>query len=246
VGSQADLQRLANEIRRIYRQDPSGAAARIEALLKARLGGMPGPTRSAALAALAGMFETAPEGAGAGGPDTASLRRVVGLLLGREPPEDVPAEELLERLGEALNTVFDMLNQVVHSIDLNLAGGGGEETIRHVFGSGLAGAAGPRSLESYLGQIKRAFLIAQESFKRTASEQLGGILQELDPEVLSKEAGGGLKFGPLRKAELFGLYEEKYRRCRQWFDTGRFMEDLLRGFEKNCQRIAEQRQGGSS
>ena len=110
----------------------------------------------------------------------------------------------------------------------------GEETIRQVIGFHLEGQDQTKSLESYLGQINKAFLQAQQASKNAAHQMTGKILQELDPEKISQEAGGRLKFGPLRKAELYDIYEQKIKNCRQWYESGRFMQDLQREFEKNC------------
>jgi hypothetical protein len=44
-----------------------------------------------------------------------------------------------------------------------------------------------------------------------------------------------LKFGPMKKAEMFDIYEQRYGKIQKWFSSGRFMEDFLREFEKNCQ-----------
>ncbi|VBB46644.1 conserved hypothetical protein [uncultured Desulfatiglans sp.] len=236
---------LVGAIRAIYRQGPEQARTRIEAMLTAELGGYPYEVQEKSLADLTAAFLPREERPAAGALETTTLRRVVALILGREPEADMPAEELVKRLAESVNKLFDLINEVVRSIDLHLAPGGGEETIRHVIGSEIAGAGGARSIEGYLGQIKRAFMIAQEASKRTAVEQVGGILQALDPEALSKSGGGGLRFGPLRKAELFGLYEEHFRQCRQWFESNRFMEDWIRGFERNCAKITAEQDGGS-
>jgi hypothetical protein len=77
-------------------------------------------------------------------------------------------------------------------------------------------------------------LLAQQASKNAAYQMVGKILQELDPEKISQEAAGGLKFGPLRKAELYDIFEQEMKKCRQWYESGRFMKDLQREFEKNC------------
>ena len=87
----------------------------------------------------------------------------------------------------------------------------------------------------YLDQIKNAFLITERAFKETARSKMRDVLFELDPDrIIAK--GGGMKFGPLRKAEQFETYREKFYTCKKWFDSGRFMGDFLREFEKNCQQ----------
>jgi hypothetical protein len=39
----------------------------------------------------------------------------------------------------------------------------------------------------------------------------------------------------MKKAEMFDIYEQRYGKIQKWFSSGRFMEDFLREFEKNCQ-----------
>lgn len=236
---------LAEKIREIYRQNPEKARTRIGAMLAAELADYPPEAQERLLTDLTAAFLPRKDRPAGGPLETEALRRVVASILGREPAAGIPGEELVKRLAESIHTIFDLLNEIVRSIDLHLAAGGGEETIRHVIGSEIAGGGGSRSIEDYLGQIERAFLIAQESFKRTAVEQVGGILKALDPEALSKSGSGGLRFGPLRKAELFGLYEESFRQCRRWFESNRFVEDWVRGFERNCATIETERHGGS-
>ena len=93
--------------------------------------------------------------------------------------------------------------------------------------------------QKHLGQIQKAFLTTQQAFKNAAHARVREILDELDPGKISASGGGGLKFGPLRKAECFEIYESKFRSCKKWFESGRFMEDFLREFEKNCQKLSE-------
>ncbi len=49
--------------------------------------------------------------------------------------------------------------------------------------------------------------------------------------------GRGLKFSALREAAFFETYEEKFRTCKKWLESGRFTEEFLREFEKNCQEL---------
>jgi hypothetical protein len=118
-----------------------------------------------------------------------------------------------------------------------------EQTIRKFIGFQYQGLADPnKSLEAYLGQISQAFLVAHEASQRAAQDVVGRILTELDPAKLEKKnRKRGLKFGPLRKAELFDIYRHQYEICRKWFGSGRFIQDFLREFEKHCQHTLFQR-----
>ena len=99
------------------------------------------------------------------------------------------------------------------------------------------------SLQNYLDQIQEAFLVAHKAFQEAAQTKVGEILKELSPDHFEASEGGWLKFGPFRKAELFEIYKEKFQACKSWFESGRFMEELLREFEKTCQKLynADQR-----
>ena len=91
-------------------------------------------------------------------------------------------------------------------------------------------------MEAHLDQIKKAFLTSHQAFKEAVRNKVGAILRELDPDRIAEIGGGGLKFGPLKKAGDFDLYREKFQRVQKWFRSERFTEDLLREFEKICQR----------
>jgi hypothetical protein len=169
--------------------------------------------------------------------DEEVLTRVCSLLLGRKVSmDDLSSSELLEKLAESLNTIFNTLNQLISVINMTFTGeGSAEQTIRQVIGFRLEGEAEGSSLETYLGQISNAFLTSQQSFKEAAYAKVKQVLSVLDPEKLAAEVGRGLKFGPMKKAEMFEIYEHRYEKIQKWFSSGRFMEDFLREFEKNCQ-----------
>lgn len=231
------LAQLATEIREVHHADPRQAAQRIQALIKMRLADMPPDQCHETLGQLLACFD-----AGAGGSDFGAdsqvLARAFGLILGRRvTPDDLSSAELLKRLAQSLNTIFDALNQLISVINLTFSGGApsGEQTIRQFIGFHLEGEDQTRPLEEYLGQINQAFLTTQEAFKKAARTKVRQILQALDPNKIAAERAGGLKIGPLRKAEDFDILKEKIERIQRWFDSGRFMEDFIREFEKNCQ-----------
>ena len=232
--------KLADQVRQIYEADRSRAEVAIETYLAERLQALSPDEKLAFLERLIGQFDTdAPGRSGATKLEEEVLSRLFSLLLGREVYQaDLSSTELLEKLAASLNTVFDTLNELVSVINTTLQGqSSGEETIRQVIGFHLEGQRKSQSLESYIGQIKMAFLTAQQAFKKAAHTKVTEILQELDPEGIETTGGGGLKFGPLRKAAFFEIYEERYHKCRKWLESGRCMEEFLREFEKNCQRL---------
>jgi hypothetical protein len=228
---------LAHEIRQIFSMDSRQAEEWIAAYLQKQLGSLAIKEKIRILERLTAQFDASvPVSGDQVYPDDEALTRLFSLVLGDKITRvDLSSTDLLQRLAESLNTIFDALNKLVAVIDSTLLGKDrGEETIRQVIGVHLEGQDQTKSLESYLGQINKAFLQAQQASKNAAYQMTGKILQELDPEKISQEAGGGLKFGPLRKAELYGIYEQKIKNCRQWYESGRFMQDLQREFEKNC------------
>jgi hypothetical protein len=239
--NQISLEQVTDEIRQIYGSDNLQAEPLIEAFLERRLNELPAGERLTLLEKLTAEFKGAShEISGSVDVDEEFLSRVFSLLLGRKVSQaDLTSTEILERLAESLNTIFDTLNELVSVINTTLMGEStGEETIRQVIGFHVAGEDQTKSLESYLGQIKQAFLIAQQAFKNAAHVKVNQILAELDPERISEGGRGGLKFGPLRKAEFFEIYEENFGKVKKWFESGRFMEEFLREFEKNSQKLS--------
>ena len=237
------INRLANEIRNIYISDRNQSEKQIETFLNNKFKGLSGPESVTVLNKLIAEFESSHQkGIDNLSIDNHIMSRIFSFLLGRDVSgSDLSSTELMERLAETLKTIFDSLNQLISVINTTLTGEtSGEQTIRQVIGFHLEGEGQGKSLESYIGQINKAFLTVQRSFKKTAQIKLGQILQEIDPDRISDQAGGGLKIGPLRKAEYYEIYEEKYRKIKKWFESGRFMEEFLREFEKHCQHLMEE------
>lgn len=225
------IENLASELRAIAARSPLQAEAEIERFLGERLEPIPPAERLEILEALCRRFE-----ASEGGPEgrSGSLDRVVALLLGgRIPAGDLPPEELLRRLADSLHTVFDSLNRLVRVIHAAFAGESDpQQTIHQVIGDHLKGDDRLKALENYIGQISRAFLFAQQAFQAAASKTVQKLLRELDPKRLGDENGKGLRFGPLKKADLYDAYEQKYQQCRKWVENGKFAEHLMREVER--------------
>lgn len=233
------LSQLFVDIRHIYSTDPSQAPQTIASLLETKLGGYPADESRAAIQQIIETLAPTGKQAGSSG-DHEVLTRVFSLLLGRRvTPDDISSADVIERLAKSLNTIFDALNQLISVINMTFSGGAhqGEQTIRQFIGFHLEGDDQTQSLEAYLGRINDAFLITQEAFKKAANTKVEQILQSLDVDKIGAERSKGLKIGPLRKAEDFDILKEKIGRIKRWFDSGRFMEDYLREFEKNCQTL---------
>ena len=225
--------------------DPLRSRTLIEKYLDQKMEGIPPLERLPQLERLSHYFgESRPELHPAlppGIPVSASVdfSNVISLLLGRRVwTSDLSSEDLLEKSAQAFNTIFDTLNQIIGLINTTLMGKKVEfETIRQIIGSELEEESGHDSLQSYLDQIREAFLVAHRAFKESAGKKVGEILLELDPTRLESAGGGGLKFGPFRKAELFERYKDRFAQFKSWFESGRFTEELLREFEKTCQKL---------
>ena len=229
---------LAAEILDIYHSDVSEAETLIERYLDKRLRGVSASERLALLGKLTHEFRQAiPQEPRAYDPDL--VAKLSFLFLGKKVSKvDLSSREFLERLADSLNTVFTNLNELVGVINANLLGNNAElETIRHHIGANLQDERGGSSLEDYLTQIKKAFLTSHQAFKQAAQAKVSEILVELDPKRIADTETGVLKVGPLRKAGLFDVYQEKFQRVQKWFESERFMNDLLREFEKICRSL---------
>jgi hypothetical protein len=228
------IEKLTENIRAIYESSPGTAGSLIEDYLDAELKHLPYEQKISVIQDLDAGFRGISKDVHL---EKEIIDRLIDLLLGKNVHrEDNASAEILERLAESLNTIFDMVNQLIGVINSTLAADKvGEETIRHVIGVNLDSESSTQPLEKHLGQIKNAFLTTQQAFKSAASTTLEKIIAELDPKEISSQPGSSLKFGPLKKAESFDIYEEKFNKFRKWYESGRFMEDFLREFEKYCQ-----------
>lgn len=230
------LQEHVAALRRIYDGQPDTAEAAMEDYLYTELLRLAPSERLAVLSRLEREFS--PEaGTGSALPDADGLRRLLPLLLGRDiATAQLPPEELFQRLAGALNTIFTTLNELIRVINATLGGTPeGDATIRHIIGGSLESPAEKHTIEEYLGQIRTAFLTAQQASQEAARTIAGYILTELDPKTMSS-GGGGLKLGAFKKSDAFESFEEKYARVRKWFDSERFLHDFLRQFENQCRK----------
>ena len=235
------ISELLGDVRLAYRTDAQDAPRRIEALLREKLEHRSREQQVRVLKDLIANLGPA-GGKNLASVDSQMVTQVFGLILGKKvTPDDLSSSELFERLAQSLNTIFDALNQLISVINMTLSAGStsGDQTIRQFIGFHLEGDDQTKPLEDYLGQINQAFLTTQKAFKKAAQTKMMQVIQALDPKKIAEERGqGGLKIGPLRKAEDYDILKEKIERIQRWFESGRFMEDFLREFEKNCQTFA--------
>lgn len=238
------IDELASNIKNLYHSDVSNAGTLIEGYLDQCLEGLGPSERLELMDKLTHEFKPViprkPSRLKTG-PDL--VARLFSLFLGKQVSEiDLSSAEFLQRLASSLNTLFDSLNELVGVINVTLLGKQAElETIRHIIGTNLHDEVEHNSLETYLAQIKEAFLVSHQAFKKAAQTKVKEILLELDPQLIEESEPGGLKLGPLRKANLFERYQQKYQRVQKWFESGRFEEELLRNFERICERSLHDR-----
>ncbi|BBO67207.1 hypothetical protein DSCA_11370 [Desulfosarcina alkanivorans] len=231
------INRMSSALASRFETDGDASADSVEAYLDGQMAGFDRQRRIETLQALIDRSQDTCRPLMTDETDEDVLTRVCSLLLGRKVSmDDLSSSELLEKLAESLNTIFNTLNQLISVINMTFTGEGSpEQTIRQVIGFRLEGEGEGSSLETYLGQISNAFLTSQQSFKEAAYAKVKQVLGVLDPEKMAAEVGRGLKFGPMKKAEMYEIYVQRYEKIQKWFSSGRFMEDFLREFEKNCQ-----------
>jgi hypothetical protein len=239
MNDQLPLAEMTHEIRGIFATDPQQGQARLVQYITQKLAHLNDSEKIAALQKLTGEFEVENSAVDLHEYEEQVTTRLFALILGREVTRaDLSSKELLHRLAQSLNTVFDNLNKLIGSINATFEGKtAGDETIRAVIGGHLQDEDLTNPLENYLGKISRAFLETHLAFKSAAHQIVGEILNDLDPQNIDRNTQGGLKFGPMRKAESYDIYTQKFNKCRNWFESERFFDDLLREFEKNCRNI---------
>lgn len=238
--SHDNIQAMSDEIRTLYHADHANAERLIENYVESQIRDRSPGEGMELLMKLSQQFKSRNTGKETAlSLESREFSRLFSLLLGKEIPRaELSSGELTDKLAKSLHTLFDTINTIIRVIHTCLFGENVKlETIRHVIGSNLENEEGAESLQSYLDQIKTAFLVSHKAFQEAAKTRVKQMLDELDPDRISESNKGGLKFGALRRAELFDIYKDKFQSCKGWFDSGRFTEALLREFEKTCQKL---------
>jgi len=231
---------LEKEIRAVKQSAPADLQCSIETYLEDKLQNLALNEKIALLEQLAWQFKnTGSEKTPALEFQSQEFTRLVSLLLGKKISiSDLSSAEISEKLAQSLNTVFDMLNQIIGVINATLLGQGQEqETIRLIIGAHIGGKEGDNSLQNYLGQIQEAFLVAHKASAQAAETMVRQILSGLNPEAIATSVQKGFRIWLLSDAKSFDLYKEKYRMCKEWVESGRLSGDFLREFEKTCQKL---------
>lgn len=244
--SGAVLDHLDRELRLLARPGAPEPEAAISSYLAAELSGRDPGERLRILDELSRRFAEpdpaeAPAAQGEEPAGREEMTRLVQQFLGQPAGSGVSDPAIVENFARSLDLLFNSLNEIIAVINVRLLGESPElETIRKVIGKNLE-LGDKLSIKEYLDQIQRAFLAAHSSFQSAAGTVISELLAELDPALLEQGKSGGLKFGPLKKAELFEQYAERHARCRRWLESGQYKESLLREFEKNCRQICQGR-----
>ena len=242
------IKTMSDEIRIIYNSDLSQAEILIENYLEQQLRDSPPSGKMDRVMQLAQQVKShSPVNETTFNLESKELSRLVSLLLGNEIfKTDLSSGELTEKLAKSLQTIFDTLNKIISVIQTSLFGETVKfETIRHVIGNNLDKEGGTEPLQNYLDQIKNAFLVSHKAFQQSANAKVKQLLDELDPDRISESAKGGLKFGAFRRAELFDIYKDKFQTCKGWVDSGRFRNEMLREFEKECLKLYKTEKRGT-
>lgn len=237
---QPSVENVANDIKRLTLTDDLQAEELIEGYLSSKLQSLSMEEKHDFLKRLCDAFDTPrPKESFELNSSDRALTFFFSLLLGQKiTASDLSSQELSLKLAHSLNTVFDSLNELVAIINSTLLGEeAGLQTIRHIISADLRAEGESQSLGTFLSQIKEAFLIANLAFKSAARNEVSKILTEFDPDHIASEAEKGLKFGFMRKAELFEVFREKFEQFNKWFQSERFVDEFSRQFEKECQRL---------
>ena len=231
---QINISQLSDEIRSVFVLDEHDAENNIEHLLNERLKNHSDSESMAILKKLISEFGPSPHSCIEDLIlEDHTMSRIVSLLLGKDVSRtNLSSTELLQRLTEGLNTIFDSLDQLIKVINKTLFGEAiGKQGTRTIIGYN------PESLE---GQINKAFSIAMRAFERTVRVKVEQILHAIDPDQISSENDGLIRIAPFQKAKCYEIFEEKHIEIKNWFKSDKFMEDFRREFEKNCRILSDE------
>jgi len=230
------IDQLVNEIRNMYVSDSPHSEEYIKHFLKERLKNYSHSESLTVLNKLIAEFGNTPlSGSDDFVLDHSKMLRLYSLMLGKDVSRlNLSSAELLKRLTQSLNTLFDSLDRLIKVIDTALFGKDlGKKGTRTIIVSDT------ESLEDHLGQITKAFSLAKRAFIKTAEIKVAEILRYMDPDHFTGTESGRLKIALFRKAHQFEIFEDSYHKIKNNFESGRFIEAFLAEFEKNCQILFE-------
>ncbi len=215
---------IAERIRRVYREGGNNASRRIEQEIATVLAQVPRKQQAAYVERLAGdYFPPEVPGSEPVKIDAELFGRIIRLLFGSGFSLEGDAPEALdEALPEKLDAVekaLDRLRRRAHDERADTLRVEGEIPTGD---QGLSGGPG-KGLAACLDEIDRDFQARGAASAETHRDRILQLLEELDPDRISEEAGGGI-LNPLRKTKAFELYENKYLKLKERFQSGKYPE----------------------
>jgi hypothetical protein len=200
------VEELSREVSALYRTEPARAEVLVERYLAERLGRLPLEEKIAFLENFSRQYaKTHPSSQLPDSRPSEDFHQLFSLLLGhRVSSLDFSSPEFREKFAASMNTIFDTLNQIIAVIQSTLLGRKVElETIRQVIGSSLGKEGRAESLQSYLDQIREAFLVAHRAFQQAAGP--GGT----GPGETGGRRGGGAEIRPVFESGSFRQVQGK-------------------------------------
>ncbi len=232
---------IANEIKKIYHTPDSNPETLIEEYLEKELGGRSQDDRLSTLEKVTNQFELQSHGEGLAIAEQV-LTRLGGLFL-RGNETELPPDELAHKLAESLNSFFDKLNTIISAIQTELFGHVSDLTVMVGSKSNPGNEeVDDNTPEEYIEQIKDAFDISHRAFHLTIKSKISQVLNDIDPDRISRSIKAGFLFGHFRKAALWNHYYGKFQIINQWYDHGRFKRDIKEGFERNCRKLLKEKE----
>ncbi len=212
----------------------------LKEMLMERTGGLAPEKRLEVLTNLKNYFAQEVKKQPCGLPPASSLAELARIILGRSTEElkDMEQEQILKRLQDSMTTIFETLNQIVQSLHAAAGletGFEPEKTIRMLIHERLSSRddMGNLSIQAYLDHIKMAFEAVRQAFEQAMDEKTTELLHEMAPDKLAHELGDrGIKLGPLYKASLFDLYEDRFNHLKDFVEKGLFTREVMLAFER--------------
>jgi hypothetical protein len=242
-----DMHKLIHEIIIIYSSDPVNFEKRIEDYLMTVLDQDDLDTRISRLNELFKHFESkADSESNTAKSERENISKLINLLLNNAVSRDEITDEVIQKLTDGLNSIFNSLNSLVKDIDCSLYG---SEivgmTIRGRIGSLIEGEENASIIESYLDRINESFFIAYDSFYAASRSIFEEILDEMEEALTT--AKKQKRFLPsMTMSKQIDILIQRLSKYRNFLDENSdpsFKSVLYKRFEKECYKTF-MRKGG--
>ena len=234
-----DKHRLINEIMMIYASDPENSEKKIEDYLTAVLDHDVSDSGASKLDELFKHFEAQAESKdNTTEAEKENISKLISLLLNNTVNhEEFLSDEVIQKLTDGLNSIFNHLNSLVRDIDCSLYG---SElvgmTIRGRIGSLIEGEENVSIIESYLDRIKGSFFTAYDSFYGASHSIFEELLDEME-EILTTTKKQKRFLPSMRMSKQLDSLMKRLSEYRKFLDENSdpsFKTVLYRQFEKEC------------